>query len=411
MKLWNTGSDVEKEVEKYLSSDNWADQKLVKYDCIGSIAHAKMLKKVGILNQKELEKLIKELNNIIKLDKKGEFIIKPEDEDVHTKIENHLTEKLGDIGEKIHTYRSRNDQILVDMRLFQKDKLGEIKQELKGLIRVIAVFEKKYKKIPMPGYTHMQKAMLSSVGLWAEAFEESLKDDLIILENAIELNNQNPLGSGASYGVSEKLDRDYTTKLLGFKKTQNNVLYCQNSKGKIESNILNSLSQIMISLSKMSQDIIIFSTSEFGYFKLSEKVSTGSSIMPQKKNPDLAELIKGNSNVVLSYEFLIKNTINGLNSGYLKETQVIKEPIIKGLELVFDTIKVMKILIEEIEINEKKCIESCTKELFAADEAYRLAKKGIPFRKAYLMVAKNLEKLENKNPKKELEKRLKKGIF
>jgi argininosuccinate lyase len=411
VKLWNKGSDVNKEVEKYLFSDLWADQQLVKYECLASIAHAKMLNKIGILTNEELTKLVFALQGIIQLDEQNQFVLSFQDEDVHTKVENHLVQKLGDLGKKIHTYRSRNDQLLVNSRLYNKEKLDEVKKELANLVKVIVQFAKKHEKVPMPGYTHMQKAMLSSVGLWAGAFAESLIDDLKVLENAYELNDQCPLGSGASYGIPEKIDREFTAKLLGFSKVQNNVLYCHNSRGKLESIILNSLSQIMLDLAKMCQDILTFSTSEFGYFSLSSEVSTGSSIMPQKRNADVAELVKGNSSLMLSYEFLVKNAISGTNSGYVKETQVVKEPTMKGLLLAIDTLKVMQLQINGIIVNQKKCIESCTPELFAADEAYGLVKKGVPFREAYKQVAANLDKLKNRDPVKELEKRLKNKSF
>ncbi|MFH2106613.1 MAG: argininosuccinate lyase [Candidatus Micrarchaeota archaeon] len=410
-KLWNKGSDVNKEVEKYLFSDLWADQQLVKYECLASIAHAKMLSKIGILNDSELTKLVFTLQGIIQLDEQNQFVLSLQDEDVHTKVENHLVQKLGELGKKIHTYRSRNDQLLVNSRLYNKEKIGEVKSELVNLIKVIVQFAKKHEKVPMPGYTHMQKAMLSSVGLWAGAFAESLMDDLKVLENAYELNDQCPLGSGASYGIPEQIDREYTAKLLGFSKAQNNVLYCQNSRGKFESVILNSLSQMMLDLAKMCQDIITFSTSEFGYFSLSSEVSTGSSIMPQKRNADVAELVKGNASVMLSYEFLVKNAISGTNSGYVKETQVVKEPTMKGLILAIDTLKVMQIQINGIIVNEKKCIDSCTPGLFAADEAYDLVKKGVSFREAYKQVAQNLDKLKKRDPVAELEKRLKNKSF
>ncbi len=411
-KLWDKGEDVAQELEAYLASDIAVDQKLVKYECIASKAHAKMLEKLGIIDKKELGRIITTLNEIIELDRAGKFVITIHDEDVHTKVENYLVEKLGDTGKKIHTYRSRNEQVLTNMRLYTLAELKKIKQKTRELAFELIMFAKKHERVPMPGYTHMQKAMLSSVGLWAGAFAESLLDDVKLLENALELADQSPLGSGASYGIPEKIDRELTAKEMGFERIQNNVLYCQNSRGKIDSISINALSQIMITLSKMAQDIILFTTSEFGYFSLSSEVSTGSSIMPQKRNPDVSELVKGNASVMLSYEFLVKNAITGVPSGYMKETQVVKEATIKAFELALGSLRAMKVQINGLVVNKERCISACTPELFATDEAYDLVKKeGIPFRDAYKRVGKNLDSLKKRDPVNELEKRLKNGSF
>lgn len=410
-KLWNKGSDVDKDIEKYLASDIAVDQKLVKYEVIANIAHAKMLHKLKILTKSELKKILKTLNELAALNKKGKFVLQQSDEDVHTAVENYLTKKLGNTGKKVHTYRSRNDLAVTTLRLYNKDKLKETKKALLTLCKALIKLSKKYKQVPMPGYTHLQKAMLSSIAVWASSFVESLLDDLEVLEQAYVLNDQNPLGSAASYGVPDKIDREYTAKLLGFSKLQNNVLYCQNSRGKIESTVLNSLSQIMITLSKLCQDIIIFSTSEFGYLSLSDKVSTGSSIMPQKKNPDVAELVKGNASLVLGYEFQVKNVITALSSGYAKETQVIKEPTIKGLEITLGSLNAMNILISSLKVNKARCVAACTPEIFATDHAYELVKQGMPFREAYKKVAKNLNKLPKLDPIKALKKREKNKSF
>ncbi|MFH1398867.1 MAG: lyase family protein [Candidatus Woesearchaeota archaeon] len=282
-KLWFKGEDIGKEAESFLASDLAADQKMVMYEVYASIAHAKMLYKIGILSNNELKQLTNCLKGILNLDNQNKFNITREDEDVHTKVENHLTKKIGAAGKKIHTYRSRNDQVLVNQRLYNKEKLIETQLALLKLCTTILEFSKKYEYIPMPGYTHLQKAMLSSVGLWGSAFIESLLDDLTLLETAFCLNNQCPLGSAAGYGVPANTDRQFTSELLGFSKVQNNSLYCQNSRGKIESVILSALSQVMLDLGKMATDLILFSTPEFGYFQMSDKVTTGSSIMPQKR--------------------------------------------------------------------------------------------------------------------------------
>ena len=404
-KLWFKGKDVEKEAEFFLAGDISSDQKMIKHEVIASIAHAKMLHKIGILTKDELNKLESCLKEIIELDKKGKFVIKPEDEDVHTKVENYLTEKLGEVGKKIHTYRSRNDQVLVNQRLYNKEKLIELQKEIIKLCETLVKFAKEHEYTPIPGYTHLQKAMLSSVGLWSSSFIESLLDDLNIMKNTFDINNQCPLGSAASYGVPENIDRQYTSDLLGFGKVQNNSLYCQNNRGKIESIIMSGMSQVMISLGKISSDIILFSMPEFGYFKMSDKVTTGSSIMPQKKNPDVAELIKGNVSVILGYENIVKNVIKYLPSGYNKETQVVKEHTIKVFDLTIDSIKMMNLIIKSLKVNKKKCEESCTPEIFATEYAYELVKNGTPFREAYKITAKNLDKIKKPNLQEALKRR------
>ncbi len=409
-KLWNKGKDVSKLVENYLS-DIQADQHLVPYECKASSAHAKMLHKIGVLTKDELSNILKVLKEIEGLDSQNQFVLQPSDEDVHTKVENYLIDKLGETGKKIHTYRSRNDQLLVNQLLYNKDKLKETKLQLISLAKTLLSFAKKYEKVPMPGYTHLQKAMLSSVGLWASSFVEALLDNLNVLENAYELNDQCPLGSGASYGIPEKIDREFVAKELGFSKVQNNVLYCQNSRTQFASITVNALAQIMVVLSRICQDIIIFSTSEFGYFSLSDEVSTGSSIMPQKRNADIAELVKGKASVVIAQDFLIKNVSVGLHSGYVKESQVVKEATLQAFDITLASLEVMVEQIKGLSVNEKKCIDSCTPELFAADEAYELVKKGVPFRDAYKKVGQNLDKLKERDPIKELEKRLKNKSF
>lgn len=393
-KLWDKGKDVSNKVGKFLASDLWAEQKLVKHECLASIAHAKMLKKIGILNEIELKRIIGCLKEIIDLDKENQFIITFEDEDVHTKVENYLTDKLGDTGKKIHTYRSRNDQLLVNQRLFNKEKIINLGIEVSKLQKSLLDLAKKHEFTPVSGYTHRQKAMLSSIGLWASSFAESLNDDLNVLLNAYEINDQCPLGSAASYGVPANIDRKLTSDILGFSKVQSNSLYCHNSRGKIESVILNALSQIMLTLSKLSADLILFSTAEFGYITLGDEVSTGSSIMPQKRNPDVPELIKGNACLVLGYENTVKNVINGLTSGYNKETQVVKEASMKALLLTIDSVKMMDLCVSTLTINKKKCEESCTKEIFATDYSYELVEKGVPFREAYKKTANEINNIE-----------------
>ena len=310
MKLWENGDSagLHEKVEEFTAGEDiHLDQKLVEWDVVGSIAHATMLNKIGILTDSELIDLRKALVRIIELNEKGKFVLELKDEDVHTKIENNLTETLGSVGKKIHTGRSRNDQVQVDLRLYTKEKLFRIEARLFGLCRELVKFAEKNKWVPMPGYTHFQKAMPSSVGLWAMSYAESLMDDQRILKAAFSINDQNPLGSAAGYGVPLNLDRDLTTRLLGFANLQNNVLYVQNSRGKIESIVISALAQIMLDLSRLSNDLIIYSTEEFGFFTIGDKFRTGSSIMPNKRNPDILELVRGKMSTVTA----------GVNGGVL----------------------------------------------------------------------------------------------
>jgi argininosuccinate lyase len=368
------------------------DQKLVKYDVEGSLAHAKMLFKIDILTEEELLKLEAGLKEILNLEKKGNFKLQFGDEDIHTKIENYLTEKYGGVGKKIHTGRSRNDQVLTAIRLFNKEKLSEIQKQILGLIQGFQLFSKKYGTIKVPGYTHMQKAMPSSLKLWSESFKDSLFDDLDLIKAVYKLNNQSPLGSAAGFGTTLDLDRDYTAKLMGFAKVQNNPLYCQNSRGKIEAAILASLISVLQTINKFSSDVLLFTTSEFNFFKVAENLTTGSSIMPQKKNIDLAELLRSKVHVVLGNYVQIVSLSSNLISGYNRDLQDSKKPLIESLETTLDAIKVTRILIENLTPNEEVLKDSMTEELYAAEKAYKLVKKGMSFRDAYQKIKEGGEK-------------------
>jgi len=414
MKLWennnNNHSDLNHQIEDFTAGEDiLLDQLLVRYDAIGSMAHAVMLEKIGILSQPELMELKKALLEIIELDKKGQFEIETWEEDVHTKIENYLTTRLGESGKKIHTGRSRNDQILVDLRLYTKENLLKIQKNLLNLCNVLVNFSKVNESLPMPGYTHFQKAMPSSVDLWALSFAESLLDDLNFLKTAYDLNDQNPLGSAAGYGVSINLDRELTTDLLGFGKLQNNVLYVQNSRGKIESMVLAALAQIMIDLSKLSNDLILFSTEEFGFFNIPDEFRTGSSIMPRKRNPDILELIRARTNRVISYYSQTINIIKDLPSGYSRDLQETKEPILKGLTVTNACLEMMAPLINNLIVNKERLRESFSPEIYAADKAFKLVTQGIPFRDAYREIERDLQKVELTTPEEIIKKRKSKG--
>lgn len=383
-KLWQKGCKLNLDVEKFtVGNDFLLDQGLVKYDCIASIAHAKMLHKIGIFSKPELGKLEAGLKNIIKLSEAGKFEIKPEDEDCHTAIENYLTKKLGAAGKKIHTARSRNDQVLTALRLYSKDKLVQTKDAANVLHKTLINLSAKYAKAAMPGYTHQRKAMPYTVGKYFGAFASALEDDLNLLAAAMEITDQNPLGSAAGYGVSIKVDKQLTTKLLGFAKVQENELYCQNSRGKFESIILFALSQIMLDLGKLANDLIMFSMDEFSYFSLPDEFCTGSSIMPHKKNPDVLELVRAKGAVVHSYYLQVVEIAKSLHSGYNRDLQLTKEPLMKGFETTIAAVNIMSLVISNIKVNKDNCKKACTPEIYSVQKAYKMVKNGTAFRDAY----------------------------
>lgn len=396
-RLWQKTSAVSLHpvIEKFNAGDDILyDQELVPYDVAGSIAYGKMLLRHGILTADEMALLEKGFAEILDLYQKGEFVLSLEDEDCHTKIENYLTERFGDVGKKIHTARSRNDQILVTMRLFLKDKLNGIRSSALSLVEALLEVGSKYEFVPMPGYTHMQKAMPTTVGTWYGAFAESLLDDVALLGAINELLvDQNPLGSGAGYGSPFDFDRDLLSADLGFARTQKNVIYCQNSRGKIEGMALEACVQIMLTLNKLATDWLLFTTQEFGFFTITDEISTGSSIMPQKKNLDVAELIRGRASTVVSCRN--EMTLNILNkpSGYHRDGQEIKRPLFLGLRYTLMSIEAAQIVARRLIPNEEVLLADMSTELFAAHKAFERVKQGLSFRDAYVEVGKNLDKI------------------
>jgi len=388
MKLWEKKYRLNKQVEDFTVGDDYIlDQKLIKYDILASIAHVKMLGKVSILKKDEVQKLILELNNIIQLDKQDKFSILKEQEDCHTAIENYLTKELGDLGKKIHTARSRNDQVLTALRLYYKAELNDCTRLINGLIGAIEKFIGKYGEIEFPGYTHTRKAMPSSIAMWGNAFIDSMQDNLKAVNFVGELIDQSPLGTGAGYGIPIKIDRGYTAKLLGFKKPQENPIYAQNSRGKFESTILHTLTQIMFDLNKIATDLILFSMPELGYFELPEEFYTGSSIMPQKKNPDVLELLRAKYHIVVSYEVQIKNIISNLLSGYNRDLQLTKEPTMKGLEITKQSLSIMTSIFTNLKGNKENCSRALTEDVYATEKVYELVQRGTPFRDAYKTIS------------------------
>ena len=389
-KLWQKNQEkLNKLVESFeTKEDLMLDQKLISYDVQGSITHAKMLYKIGILTKQELDVLEKGLLKILEIDKKNKFILVNGDEDIHTKIENYLTENYGEVGKKIHTARSRNDQVLTALRLFSKAELEKIQKEVTELIKSFEEFNKKHGSTPMPGYTHMQKAMPSSIGIWVVSFVESLEDDLKVLNAAYDLIDQSPLGSAAGYSIPIKLDKKYTADLLHFKKVQENPIYCQQSRGKFEAFILASLIQVLLTINKFASDLMLFTTQEFGFFEASSKVTTGSSIMPQKKNLDLAELLRSKIHLVLGNYTQIVSLSSNLISGYNRDLQDSKKPLMESLGTTLESLKVTKILLENLTPNKEALETAMTEDLFATEKVFKLVLKGKSFRDAYQKVGK-----------------------
>lgn len=392
-KIWEKGhGKINKEIEDYtVGNDPLLDMELLPYDLKASKAHAKMLCACGYITRSELKQLLSALDEIADLYKKGKFKVNKQDEDGSTAIENFLVNKLGDTGKKIHTARSRNDQTLVSVRLYLIDKIKQTIREIKTLQKSIKSFAKKYKSIQMPGYTHMRKAMPTTVDTLALAYVDMLSDGLMELESSLKILDKNPLGSAAGYGVPIKIDREITTKELGFSKTQENPIACANSRGKYESLVIYSMFSIMQTLNRIATDLILFSTSEFGFFKLPINMCTGSSIMPQKANPDVLELVRANSHVVHGCLITVNGITLNLMSGYQRDYQLTKEPVIKSLKIANNSIKIMSLVFSGLKVNKEKLKQAMTKELFATEKAYKLVEKGIPFRDAYKQVAKEIK--------------------
>jgi argininosuccinate lyase len=398
-KLWQKGYTLDRLIEDYtVGEDALLDAGLVAADCVASMAQAAMLAKIGILKQEEEAALHKELGNIIRLQREGRFPIKSEDEDCHTAIENHLVTAVGEAGKKIHTGRSRNDQVIAALRLYTRSFLLQFEGACLDLAGALIDFAGRHQGVPMPGRTHLQTAMPSSVGLWAGAWAEELLDELVLVDAAFTLNNSSPLGSAASYGVPLPLDREMICEALGFERVQNNVLYVNNSRGKFESVVLEAVEQVMLTLSKLAQDLILFSLPEFGYFNLPDELFSGSSIMPQKKNPCMLELLRARTATVSAFNAQVKSIIRALPSGYNRDFQETKAPFLRGVKLGLASVRVMNLVIEKLGIDEKRLAGAFPPEIYATDLALELVGRGEPFRDAYRRVGNNLQALEGRDP-------------
>lgn len=401
--LWNKGYNINQEILRFTVGNDYAlDQLMIPYDIYGSIAHGAMLKKIGILTPAEFKHLHSTLKQLLKIWQAGKFQVQPQDEDGHTAIENYLVQRLGDLGKKIHTGRSRNDQVVTMTRLYVKDTLLRHYQYTLDVIGKLLQLAKRYEFLPMPGYTHMQRAMPMSAGMWFDQYAEALLDDLKLLETAYAMNNMNPLGSAAGFGVNLNIDRAYTTKLLGFGRIQNNTVYVSYTRGKVEAAVLFALNQLMGTFAKFSNDILMFSMSETGYVELPGEFCTGSSIMPQKRNGDVFELTRGKAKVMLGYLISTIELQNTLLSGYNRDTQLTKDLLVNGLTLYDNTVKVMLTVAGGLHMNREKCLAACSAEIFATDYALDLVKQGVPFRDAYRQVAASVDSLQRIDPEKNI---------
>ena len=403
MRRKTTVGEVDAEVLAYTAGqDRVLDLALVEADCMGTAAHVAMLSCVNVrpplLAPDDVRRVVAELRRIVRDSAKGKFRISIEDQDVHLAVERRLTEKLGDLGKRVHVCRSRNDQVAVDLRLFAKGRLLEAVSAASELAATLVAFAKKHEKTPMVGRTHMQPAMPSSVGLWASAWAEGLLDDVALLKAAYDLNNRCPLGSAASYGVPVAIDRQLTSDLLGFEKPVHNVLHANQARGKVEAAILSALGQAMLTLSRLAQDLILFSMPEFGYFRLPAEFTTGSSIMPQKRNPDLLELLRAKAAKVLAHANLVAEILRASPSGYNRDLQETKAPFMEGLDLAISSLRVLRPLVERLDVDGEALRRGFGPDVFATDRALEMVAAGKPFRDAYHDVKANLDKLTGKSP-------------
>ena len=393
MKLWDKGITVNEAIEKFtVGKDRELDLYLAPYDILGSMAHVIMLESVNLIEKDELPVLLEALKKLYKKAAAGNFIIDEGVEDVHSQVEFLLTQELGDLGKKIHSGRSRNDQVLLDLKLFTRDAIKEIVLATEKLIDVLLAKSEENKEVLMPGYTHLQVAMPSSFGLWFGAYAESLTDDLELLQSAYKIANQNPLGSAAGYGSSFPLNRQMTTDLLGFTNMNYNVVYAQMGRGKVEKIVSFALANIASTLSKLAFDVCLFNSQNFDFVKLPPEFTTGSSIMPHKKNPDVFELIRGKCNKIQGVPNQISTVINNLPGGYFRDLQVVKEVFLPVFEELNDCISVAGLALEKIEVNKNILADSKYDYLFSVEEVNRLVLSGVPFREAYKIVG---EKIEN----------------
>ncbi len=391
MKLWDKGYTTENIVDRYtVGNDRQLDLKLAKHDVRGNMAHTKMLHKIGILNTQELDDILKALQAIDAQIANGDFTIEEQFEDVHSKIEFELVKQIGEAGKKIHTARSRNDQVLVDLHLYAKEEIQGIKSLIQKLFNTLLSLAEQHKNILMPGYTHMQVAMPSSFGLWFSAYAESLIDDIIMLNAALKVADQNPLGSAAGYGTSFPIDRAMTTELLGFETMKYNVVAAQMSRGKLEKTIGYALAAVAGTLSRLSADICLFMSQNFNFVGFPKELTTGSSIMPHKQNPDVFELMRAYSNKIQNLPVELSFITNNLTTGYHRDFQLLKESLMNGIDQTKDNLEVCDFMLQHITINDKLLENPIYDYLYSVEEVNKLVMNGMTFRDAYQKLGKEI---------------------
>jgi argininosuccinate lyase len=392
MKLWQKNTESLKEVETFtVGKDRELDLFLAPFDVLGSLAHIKMLKKVGLLSDEDLTELEKALKEIYKDITGGNFSLEEGVEDIHSQVEFILTKKLGDAGKKIHSARSRNDQVILDLKLFLRNEIEELVHQVNDFFNLLQHQSEKYKDYLLPGYTHFQLAMPSSFGLWFGAYAESLVDDLITLHGAWEITNKNPLGSAAGFGSSFPIDRKLTTKLLGFEELNYNVVYAQMSRGKTERILSQALANIAATLSRMSMDSCIYLNQNFGFISFPDELTTGSSIMPHKKNPDVFELIRAHCNRIQALPNEISLMLSNLPSGYHRDLQLLKESLFPAIKNLKDCIRMATLMFANIDIKKNILDDEKYKYLFTVEEMNKLVLQGMPLRDAYKKIGADVE--------------------
>lgn len=392
MKLWQKSTDVNKRVEAFtIGNDQELDLLLAPYDILGSLAHIEMLESIGLLTGEELKVLSAELKQLYQLAKAGELIIDPGMEDIHSQVEFLLTKKLGEVGKKIHSGRSRNDQVLVDLKMYFRGEIEEIVGLVKSLSDTLLSQSERYKDVLIPGYTHMQVAMPSSIGLWLGAYAESLSDDLIALRAAFDVANKNPLGSAAGYGSSFPIDRMKTTALLGFEEPNYNVVYAQMTRGKSEVALATAMASVAATLSKLAMDVCLYAGQNFGFLSFPDELTTGSSIMPHKKNPDVFELVRGRCNQLLSLPNELNLILSNLPSGYHRDLQQLKEHLFPGIQTLKQCLDIVDFSLSQVKVNPDVINDSRYDYLFTVELVNQLVLDGMPFRDAYKEVGKRVE--------------------
>ncbi|MEM9299190.1 MAG: argininosuccinate lyase [Bacteroidota bacterium] len=391
MKLWEKGINTEKIIEEFtVGNDRVLDLQLARFDVLGSIAHAKMLASVGLISEEELAGLDKELNNLLQAIEAGDFEIEEGFEDVHSKVEYVLTEKLGEAGKKIHTARSRNDQVLVDLHLFVKDEIDQIKELVKSLFDRLIALSNEHKDVLIPGYTHLQVAMPSSIGMWLGAYAESLIDDVYLLNAAYKIADQNPLGSAAGYGSSFPIDRQQTTDLLGFSTLKYNSVAAQMSRGKLEKSLSFAMASVAGTLSKLAMDICLYMSQNFGFISFPDQLTTGSSIMPHKKNPDVFELVRAKCNKIQALPSEFMAITNNLPSGYHRDFQLLKESLLPSIESLKSCLTVSEYALSQLIVKEEVINDPKYDYLFSVEVVNELVTQGMSFRDAYKQVAEDI---------------------